>query len=440
MKIYGLKPRQLKKVIQKRDVAISVFGLGKVGLPIACVFAEKGFNVIGVDVKKEVVKKINRGISPIDEPKIPQLVRKLTKKKKLIATTDAAYAVKKSDVSIVIVPTLVKNKKPYLKYLETAIDEIAKNFEENHLIIISSTLPPGTSLKVTKKLRKRKKKFGLAHAPERVSSGTVVRDLTGQYPQIIGGLDKESALAAKYLYKSINPRVIVTSDITTAEMVKLAEMIERDVRIAYANELALICKKIGVDTTEVIKLANTNKPYTHILNPGIGVGGHCVPSYPFFLINKVPKITKLIREARKVNESMPKEVVKFLLKKARELGLRKEETRIGILGLAYRGNVKEDSNSPVYSLILELRKKGFKKIFIHDPFFSRKEIEKKTKSKYLRLHDLKKTIDIVILATDHDVYKKIEHFLGREIKVVLDGRNFLNSRKIESKGINYLKI
>lgn len=441
MKIYGLKKSKLKRVIKNRDVSISVFGLGKIGLPTACVFGDKGFKVIGVDINDKVVKKINRGISHISEPKVPTLVKKLVKTRRLTATTDGAWAVKNSDVSIIIVPITVKDGKPYLKHLLDVTRVIMKNFEENHLIIISSTLPPGTSLKVYKELKKTKRKFGLVHAPERVSPGTVIRDLTGQYPQIIGGIDEHSAMAAEALYKTINPRVLIAPNIATAEMVKLAEMVERDVRIAYANELALLCQKLGIDVGEVIKLANTNKPYTHILQPGVGVGGLCIPVYPYFLISKVPRVTRIIRTARKVNESMPKELSKLVLEGLKSVDLDAKKAKVGILGLAYKPGVKDDTFSPAYDLVKELKRKGVKNIYLFDPLFTKNEIEEKTSVAYESFEDLVKKSDCLVLVTAHKEFKKVYGMLKEsKVKVFIDGRNFFEKGKIESKGVRYVSI
>ena len=305
MKIYGKSSDEVKKLFNESKIIISVYGLGKMGLPLANVFADKGADVLGVDINKDVVKNLNKGINHIkEEPGLDELLRKNIENWKFSATTDFIDAAKKADVIIILVPTLVKENKVDLSIVHSVAREIAKSLQKGTIIITENTMPPGSTEDLIPILEnsglKCGKDFGLAHCPERTMTGTAVRDITRQYPKVVGGIDKKTTDALIGLYSVINSGgVIPVSSIKAAEAVKVFEGVYRDVNIALANELSLVCKKLDIDAKEVFETANT-QPYCSIHKPGY-VGGHCIPYYPHFVMDDD---TKLIEIARKINESV----------------------------------------------------------------------------------------------------------------------------------------
>lgn len=348
---------------------VCVTGLGKLGLPLATVFAEAGHKVTGIDVNPEVVEEVNSGRCPIaNEPDLPELLEKNVTEGRLEAST--IYT--PSDAFIITVPTLLDdNKKPDMTIVEEVTRNIGERLRKNNLVVLESTAPPGTTDSLTHILEEKsgQKDFYLAHSPERISSGRAIRDIEN-YPKIIGGINKKSTKRAEELYRSICKEVIPVRDARTAELVKIAEGLYRDVNIALANELALISKEHGVDVFEVIKAANT-QPYSHLHRPGPGVGGHCIPVYPWFVINGK---TKLIKAAREVNDSMPDYVVEKISQVLKEEGKEVKGSNILVAGLVFRPGVKETYHSPATFVIQGLRKKGAN-VFGYDTLLEEEEME-----------------------------------------------------------------
>ena len=274
MKIYGREKEEIIREVKSGRVSIAVFGLGKIGLPLSTIFANKGASVLGVDINEEIVHEINKGRNPIEgEPGLNELVERAVFAHRLKATTDGRYAARKADVMIIAVPTLIDDKKNIdLSAIEDVCGSIAAGLEKGDFVITESTLPPGTTKKVIIPILERSGlklgEFGVAHCPERVSSGRAIEDITRAYPKIVGGADEKSTETAKALYSVINERgVIAVSDATTAEAVKVFEGVYRDVNIALANQLAIICEELGIDALEAFKAANT-QPFCHIHAPG----------------------------------------------------------------------------------------------------------------------------------------------------------------------------
>jgi nucleotide sugar dehydrogenase len=273
--------------------------------------------------------------------------------------------------------------------------------------------------------------FDLVHAPERTMNPHAINDLTKRYPQIVGGVNEKSGEVGRKIYKKINKNdVIVVKNCETAEMIKIAEGTYRDTNIALANEIAKFCEKFNIDFLEVMQQANT-QPYCHIHKAGIGAGGHCIPVYPHFLINEMDGL-ELIKHGRKINDSMSDHVVDII---KRNFGSLKGK-KIGILGLAFRGGVKEDRFSSTYNLIKSLKKEDAE-ILIHDTMFSKEELEERTGVKYVDLSELK-FLDGIIVATDHEEYKKLN--FGGKVKFVFDGRAFLDPEKVSNFGVKYLAV
>jgi len=417
----------------------SVFGLGNIGLPLTCIFASIG-KVIAADIDKNKVEMINKGVSPLpNEELVPELLKKYVEEKKIETTTDLEYAAKNSDVKIIIVPLVIdKNKKPDFSAIISVSEVIGRNLKKEDLVIVSTTMPIGATRNVVGKILERKSKlkagkdFYLVYAPEQTMNPHVIKDLTENYEQIIGGVNKKSAEKAKEIYEKINKKgVIVVRNCETAELIKLSGVgLYRYVNIALAAEIAEICEKFDIDYIEVMENTNLVKFY-HLHKPTIGIGGHCAPVYPYFVFNQF-KDFKLLKNSIKINENLPKKSIDLIKKSVGNL----KNKKIAVLGLSYRGNVKEDRFSPTYEIIKILKKEGAK-IFIHDPFYTKEELENKTKAKYVQENELEK-MDGVIVATDHEEYKRLD--FPKNLKFVFDGKSFLDPEKITEKGIKYLAI
>jgi nucleotide sugar dehydrogenase len=446
MKIFGVMGKEeIKNAFSDGEVTIAVYGLGKIGLPLAAIFSDKGAKVVGVDINEKVVDLLNRGKTIIKkEPGLEELVERNVLKGNLKATIDQIKAAKDSDVMIIIVPTLLnkEDNSPDLSKVEDVCKNISKGLERGDFVILESTVPPNTTRGIVKSTLEEGSglkagiDFGLAHCPERTSSGRVIEDITGAYPKIVGGINEESNKSAKAIYSLITKNEIITTDSSTAEMAKIFQGLYRDVNIALANELAIYCKENSIDFSKAREIGNTD-PNCNIHKPGAGVGGHCIPVYPHFVIKTSNKSElKLLKTARKVNDYMPFYLVGLIKKGLNEIGKSIENSDILILGLAYRGNVKEIRNSPAIPIIKELKKLNAK-ISVYDPLFSREEIETFDVIYVNSLKDIQK-IDCIAILTDHDEFKKYEwKEMKGKVKMIVDGRQIINPKKARELGFIY---
>ncbi|OZU88935.1 nucleotide sugar dehydrogenase [Virgibacillus indicus] len=417
---------------------VAVVGLGKIGLTLAAVFANNGYRVFGADINKGVVKTINQGKSHIrNEPGLDHLILTAQTNKTLSATTSTSEAVARADIIVVIVPVLVddQNNIDY-QFIDGAVQNIANGLKKGSLVIFETTLPPGdTKNRFGRRIEEISglrlgRDFHLAYSPERVYSNRILQDLKN-YPKVVGGLDKRSLELASNFYKqAIGCELIEVSSLETAEFSKVAECVYRDVNIALANELAQFAEKKDVNMSEVI-VASNSQPYSHLHSPGIGVGGHCIPIYPYFFINKGLNqgLTPL---SRKINDNMAEYAISKI-----ERGIESfVDKNILILGLSYRENVKEPTKSTALLLIEQLRNKKAN-LFVNDPQFTESEITKYG-VKPISLNDKAvSTIDVVILQAFHQEYSKIDFSQFSNCKFVLDGRNKLNKDEISQLGIKY---
>lgn len=446
MKLYTLSSDKLKK-IKPSEITVAVYGLGKMGLPIAAVFAHKGFNVIGVDVNKTVVDSINKGNNTVkEEENLDKFVREAVKNKKLTATDDLADASRKSDIKIIIVPTyLDEANNPDLSIVKSVSEQIGKGISKGDIVILESTAPPGTTLNVigktieqTSKL-KLNKDFGVAHCPERTNSGTAIADIMGRInPKIVGGSDEKTTQIIKKIYEFINSRgVIAVKDTTIAEMVKVSEGIYRDVNIALANNLYLLCRELGIDAKEVITAANTDA-VCHLLSPGPGVGGHCIPVYPYFILNKVKHNKEFLTLARSVNDNMSTHVIDLAREALKDQKIAFKKANILVLGIAYRGGVKETRKSPGLKIAKELTELS-DNIFVYDLLFS----EEETKRYGLQYKNDFSDIDCVIIATNHKEFKEIDwKKTGKDLKnkIIIDTVNVLDYEETRKLGFIIKRI
>ena len=428
VKIYGLSSDEVTDHMRSGTLTIDVVGIGKMGLPLAALLAREGARVIGVRRNERMVDEINAGRCPIEEePKLDEILAEVVSKGKLEATTDAEWAARESDVILILVPLLVDERgNPDFAQMESACVKASAGIEKGDLVIVETTMPPGSTRGVVLPMLESSglrggEDFGVVHAPERLMTGRVIRNIY-RYPKIVGGIDDESTEAASGIYTPFG-EVVRVSSLETAELVKVSEGVYRDVNIAYANTLAMFCESHGVDAWEVIHAANhQTQDYCHIHRPGSGVGGHCIPVYPWFLITRGTQYgtdVSLIREARRVNDSMPGHMKELIDSSIRSRGLAPESSSVGILGLAFRGGVKETRLSPTIKLLGLLG--DYREVLLHDPLFTDDEIRSMgfTPSDF----DTVLGCDVVALMTDHQEYRDAVERLNRIGGKLVDGRN-----------------
>ena len=420
---------------------VAVVGLGKIGLPLAAQIAGKGHTVIGCDLQQTVVDSINAGHNHIvEEPGLGEAVSAVVEAGRLRATTDTKATVRESDVAIVIVPVVVDSaKRPDYRWLDLALEAVGKGLHRGALVIVETTLPVGATRGHVAPILERESSlragqdFYVAFSPERVSSGTALLDLA-RYPKIVGGLDPESTKRAVEFYRSVlDAEVRAVSNAETAEFSKLAETTYRDVNIALANQFALYAGARGVDATEAFSAANS-QPYSHIHSPGIGVGGHCIPVYPHFLLtDSANGELELVRDAREVNDGMAARCVGWLRKALGSLAGK----RVLVLGLSYRSDVKELAFSTAMSVIDLLRREGAV-VLANDPHFTSEELAHLE----VELVDLSKDVDVdaVIVQAVHREYRELDWSRFHGLRVVLDGRGALDGAALREKGVELISV
>jgi len=389
---------------------VSVIGLGKAGLPLAAVIADAGIDVLGVDLDKEKVDKINKGINPIpEEPGLKELIKKHSGKN-FTATSDVKKAAKECSAHIVIVPLFIDDdNKCDFSILKSAFENLSKGLKKNDIVILETTVPPRTTETLVKDVLEKGSgliagtEFYLAYSPERIMTGHSISRYK-EFPKLIGGINEISTDKAFDLYKKFSSPIKV-SDSKTAELAKVAEGIYRDVNIALANELLKVSENYGVDFWEMRKAAKHE--FCNIHEPG-NVGGHCIPVYPWFIINEMD--VPLIKISRLINDDM----VMFYADKADKIGGKK----VGVIGLSYREGVKEKAYSRSIAMVHELKNRGYD-VYGLDPLYSKEETVKEFEAKYLE--DLDK-MDIIILMNKEEKYKAA---LSKIKNKVVDVKNVL---------------
>lgn len=337
---------------------VCVVGLGYIGLPTAATLASAGFEVKGIDVAEHIVEELNEGRAHFSEPDLDMLVRGAVSSGRLTAYTEPQAA----DAFIITVPTPIRDdKSPDMSYVEAATRAVAPVLQPGNLIILESTSPLGATEDMAGIIRELREDLvddeelsvSLAYCPERILPGQMVRELV-ENDRIVGGITPHDARRAGQLYESIVRGEIHMTDAKTAELVKLIENAYRDVNIAFANEVANVAEAHGLNPWEAIGLANRH-PRVNILNPGPGVGGHCIAVDPWFLISADPDKAKLMAEARRVNDGRPEAVVAKIKKACREHGTDK----VACMGLAFKPDVDDLRESPAVDIAIALAKGGF---------------------------------------------------------------------------------
>lgn len=395
---------------------IIVMGLGYIGLPTASMLATKGHTVLGVDVNKAAVDTINSGRIHIIEPDLDVLVRSAVNSGNL----KASLTPEEGDTFIIAVPTPFKEedgnpKAPDLSYVEAATKAITPFLREGNLVILESTSPVGTTEFIEKTIVQARPelqgKVHAAHCPERVLPGHILRELVDN-DRIIGGTTKAAVAKARELYKTFCNGAILETDSRTAELSKLVENSFRDVNIAFANELSLVCDHLGVNVWETIALANRH-PRVNILQPGPGVGGHCIAVDPWFIVSSAPVQSRLIKTAREVNDAKPHWVIDKVKAKAERF----KSPVIGCLGLTFKANIDDLRESPSLDIVRDLIAQDVGQVMACDPNVAADKID-------IPLHDLKqvmKSADILLLLVDHEEFKSIDPDTIKD-KIVIDTR------------------
>ncbi|MBV7294236.1 UDP-N-acetyl-D-mannosamine dehydrogenase [Corynebacterium sp. TAE3-ERU16] len=391
---------------------VCVVGLGYIGLPTAVFIAKAGYEVVGVDIKESFVNKINNGDVPFFEPDFEALLKEVVSNGSLKAQTTTPTA----NVYIVAVPTPFKEHYEVDdSFIMAAATGIAEKLEGGGLVILESTSPPGTTQRMADQILKLRSdltsKPGLpnsvyfAHCPERVLPGQIVREMA-ENDRVIGGLNGEANELTREVYSSFCNGELLLTDATTAEMAKLTENSFRDVNIAFANELSLISDRLGIDVWELIDLAN-HHPRVNILNPGPGVGGHCIAVDPWFIVSAVPEEAKLIRTAREINSGKPAYVVESLKSAAEEAG---PQSKVAILGLAFKADIDDLRESPAVEITANLSQElGSHELLVVEPFVDKlpDSLAERPNVTMTEQASAIELADVIAVLVDHTQFKEI---------------------------------
>ncbi|MFV0407357.1 MAG: UDP-N-acetyl-D-mannosamine dehydrogenase [Propioniciclava sp.] len=407
---------------------VAVVGLGYIGLPTAAILATHGAQVTGVDINPATVAAVNRGQVPFVEPDLEASVAGAVSQGRLNAATEPTAA----DVYIIAVPTpFTEDHRADLSYIDAAADGIAGCLRGGELVILESTSPPGTTQHVADRIMRARSDLSLdgsdgrpivdfAHCPERVLPGRVMVELVTN-DRVVGGLNGNAGARAKRVYEIFCQGELPLTDATTAEMVKLAENSFRDANIAFANELAAISEHVGVDVWELIGLANLH-PRVDILEPGPGVGGHCIAVDPWFLIEAAPAQARMIRTAREVNDGRPRQVVDRVLKEAASF----DSPRIAALGLAFKPDIDDLRESPARQIVGDLcRQLPKAQVLVVEPHISQlpPELGSLPNAQLCDLDSAVSQADIVVLLVSHQAFKHADSLVAHpEQPVVIDTR------------------
>ena len=391
---------------------VCVVGLGYVGVPTAAVLAGHGMEVIGVDIDRERVETINSGASPFDEPGLDSLVAEVVASGALSARGEPAPA----DAFIIAVPTPIReDRSPDLSYVRSAIDNLAPALGKGNLVVVESTCPVGTTERVCEWLASSRPDLTFPHSAgeasdirvaycaERILPGNALKELVAN-ERVIGGVSSACAEAAKSLYEVFVEGACHVTTVRTAELAKLAENAFRDVNVAFANEISLVCRALGIDPWKLIALANRH-PRVEILNPGPGVGGHCIPVDPWFIADAAPHLTPLIQAARQVNDGMPKVVADRVIAECEGL----DAPVVTCLGLAYKADAADLRESPAIEVVRDLQERINGRILVVEPFVSElpDEVADDRSTELVGLDEGLKAANVVVLLTDHSVFAGI---------------------------------
>lgn len=406
---------------------ISVVGLGYIGLPTAAAFAVRRKRVIGVDVNQHAVDTINKGAIHIVEPELDMLVHAAVTQGYLRATTVPEPA----DAFLIAVPTpFADGFRPDLSYIEAASRAVASVLKKGDLVVLESTSPVGATEQMAAWMAELRPDLSfpqqsgensdirIAHCPERVLPGHVIRELV-ENDRVIGGMTPRCSELARELYQSFVRGECILTDVRTAEMCKLTENSFRDVNIAFANELSIICDKLDINVWELIRLANRH-PRVSILQPGPGVGGHCIAVDPWFIVDSAPEQARLIRTARAVNDDKPGYVIDRVERAARRF----KDPVIACLGLAFKANIDDLRESPALHIASELAERFAGQVVVVEPNVRTLPEALEGKAQLCELTEALLKADIIVILVDHAQFRRVDH-VRFQAKVVIDTRGVL---------------
>jgi len=438
MKPFLATPEEAVENLRKSAYRVGVFGFGHVGLTIGVGWGLAGAKIIGMTLDKKAIRLLEAGLSPFpEEAYLSEYIKNLRSRGLLEVTDDYSHGARETDIKIIAVPVyLSREKKPDLTPITRVSEEIGMGRAKGDVVIIETAIPPGTTRNVVKPILeeasglKADEDFALAYSPERISAGTVLADYLEKYPKIIGCDSVVSLnLVAKLYSAVVKTGVIKMSSTVAAETEKLFEGVYRDVNIALANELALLCEKMGVAYDEVRAAANS-QPFSHLHKPGIGVGGACIPVYPYFIIetalNQGVQL-QITQSARSINEKATELFIDKIARAIRFLKMNPSECSFALLGLSFRGGTSDTRLSPALR-ILEFIEKTGAKVKVCDPL-----VEKVEGKDIEILRDWRKAVqgaDAIVIASDHKEFYQIEieeasGLAGRET-AILDGKNVVS--------------
>ena len=430
------------------DKSICIVGLGFVGLTLAVVLAKKGFNVHGIEKNKEILNSLKKKKSHFYEPDLNKILKEIIKKKKFTFSKNITN--NNNSVYIVTVGTPLNNKKKIItSFIKKTTNEIKKVIKNNDLVILRSTVKIGTTRElVFPLLNKKKIKFSLSYCPERAVEGSALKELE-YLPQIIGGIDKNSIIRSKKIFSKMTNKTIETSNVETAEMIKLIDNSSRDVFFAYANEIARICDKIGINANEVINSGKLKYDRTDIARPGL-VGGPCLHKDPYIFSESVKKKgikAEITLTARNINERQPYEIVRFLKKLIIKNNFRKK-LNILFLGMAFKGHpVTDDLRGSMGIKVFQETKRQFKNsnFYGYDPVVSNNKLKKIGLKVETNLNKAFKNKDLVLILNDHKEFSKMDiPILSKKLNspsIIYDVWNLFNNSNLKlNKHKKYISL
>jgi UDP-N-acetyl-D-mannosaminuronic acid dehydrogenase len=433
---------ELKSQVEQKTAKIAIIGLGYVGLPVACQFADVGYDVLGVEIQADRVERINAGLSPIegDEPGLADLLNRVVGQRRVCATSDY-MRLKDRDIVLIDVETPVdEDHIPRYKALSSVIKALGPVMKSGVLVIVESTISPGTMQDLVAPLleessgKKLNIDFFLGNCPERVMPGKLLSNLKN-LSRVVGGMTPETSETMVALYKHVVQADLDSTDCVTAELVKTVENAYRDVQIAFANEVALICEAVGGDVWKVRELVNKT-PFRQMHLPGAGVGGHCIPKDPWLLAYGVREKnvkTRLISAARVINDSMPLHIVDLLVETLGFHGKRLSEASILIMGYSYLEDSDDTRNSPSETLVNRLTSEGAE-VLIHDPYVPNYDSD---------LFEKLRGRDAAVVMVKHQSYLKLnlaQIGAAMRLPILIDGRKVFEEQEAINAGFTYRSI
>ncbi|GGP19410.1 UDP-N-acetyl-D-mannosaminuronic acid dehydrogenase [Thermocladium modestius] len=434
--------------LKRGELTVAIYGMGYVGTAIAAVWARAGAKVIGVDADQRKVAAFKSCTFKLSDSTVEAELRRLSKSFSYTMNGEEASA--NSQVKIVTVPIYIRDGEPRFEAFLSAMEGIGKGLKRGDLVIIESSVPPRTTVDIAKPALERasgltaEDDFGLVYSPERIYVGRAIQDIEERYPKVIGGVGPRSARVAKALYGVIARKgVLEVSSPTVAETEKLVEGVYRDVNIALANEVARLCRSLGIDFDEVRDAANS-QPYSHLHKPGPGVGGSCIPVYPQFLLYAAKRIgaqLDLTALGRQINVMSAKYVFDLIREAAGLVG--EANPRVSVLGLAFRGDVDDTRLSPSYDVIKHLVNNGFKQLLVHDPFVEQDDVLRELGIPLTKDLDAALRADVIAILTDHSEYFKLSlDDIGKRNAraAVVDARHVIRNWRNPPRNVIYMGI